>query len=86
MFLCIVFFICLIDCPPVPKCDAGWVAKKIEFVGEDCPEYKCVEVSKNLICSIDGRQLSSFDGTRLEVDLCDHVIVQHQGLWSISGE
>jgi hypothetical protein len=70
----------------VPKCDAGWIAKKIEIVGDDCPEYKCVEVPKNLICSINGGLLSSFDGTRFEVDLCDHVIIQHQGFWSVSGE
>jgi hypothetical protein len=80
-----ITFIFVIDCPPVPKCDAGWIAKIIEIIGDVCPEYECIEGPKNLICSIEGGQLTSFDGTRFEVDLCDHVIIQHQGLWSVSG-
>lgn len=77
-----------IECPAVPNCDIGWTAQKIKTTlptGATCPKYVCLEGPKTLICSVAGGLLSTFDGSNIDATLCDHVIVEQQGLWSVSG-
>jgi hypothetical protein len=72
----------------VPKCDLGWTAQIIEgtkSIGTACPRFECKESPKTLVCSIASGLLSTFDASSIDVDLCDHIIVQQKALWSVSG-
>jgi hypothetical protein len=68
-------------CPPAPQCGAGLVAKEIRRE-HHCSEYDCVS---KLTCSIEGEDMTSFDGAVSNVDLCGHIIAQQHGEWKVIG-
>jgi hypothetical protein len=70
-----------IACPAAPQCGEGLIAKEI-LRGKDCSSYEC---APELTCTIEGGDITSFDGSVSNVDLCDHIIAQKQGDWSVRG-
>lgn len=64
------------------RCDSGWIIKEIGFnYTSGLPISKCVEI---LTCTIEARMVTTFDGYVIDAEVCDHILAQWKGLWTIS--
>lgn len=83
-------------CAPEPKCEENLILKRTtkKRAGVKgmktqllrCPIYECVPPPEDHFCLIEGKMITTFDNTTLLAEICDHILVQEDGAWNVTGK